>query len=142
MSSCDRVLRALFVQEFQGLFDALFEFDFDGACVARHRREWELFDCGEMRLMAWSYDLPLFEETLRFVYRTKTPERFVLTEVETLERFTESYLVSPDGEALRDSWYYSTLPHFLTAMFDRSGTWCALFDNDNDHAKFYRRPLG
>lgn len=132
------ISRAEFELRYLAMFNRLFLIEASGACVVRHASSWELLEFPKMTLTAWSADFETFDATLKFIAPVTDVDHFVLTEIESLKKFSETQIVLTDRSSVEELWGKSHLPHFKTACFDESANWCAIFDGDTDRADFYR----
>lgn len=132
MTDAVAISRTEFIERYQATFDKLFAFDADGVCVIREYAKWQTMKFPEMTLPGWSADVETFQRFLNFISQVTNPTRFVLAEVESVEKFTEALLVPADRLSVEKLWSRSRLPHFKTVCFDESASWCALFDNFAD----------
>jgi hypothetical protein len=129
MTDATLISRAEFIERYRTKFDELYEFNVNDECVIREHANWEVMEFPDMNLSGWSSDIEIFQCFLYFISVVVTPVWFVLAEVESIEKFTEAWIVPADRLKIEALWIQSRLPHFNTVCFDDSTRWCALFDN-------------
>jgi hypothetical protein len=134
------ISRDEFDRRYRTAFNILFQTDISGACVARHANSWESLEFPDMTLPGWSGDSLVFENTMKFIAPVTNLDQFVITEIESIEKFLEIEVVMRARERLDNLWVKSVLPHFKSACFDESANWCGIFDWQSDSACFYRKP--
>jgi hypothetical protein len=139
MTEMKTLNRTEFVTRYACTFEKIFAFDVAGECVVKSLMNWEVLSFPELNLTAWSADTTIFQHFLEFIGDVVTPDFLILTEVESIEKFSETQVVRAHRENVEKLWIQSHLPHFKTVCFDESTLWCALFDSRMDKASFYRK---
>lgn len=135
------ISRAEFISRYQAVYDRLFCSNALGECLVKNLAAWEVMEFSQMTITGWSADAALFQRCLDFISKVATPSYFVLTEVESIGKFSEVRVIDADRFSVNELWTSSHLPHFNTVCFDDSACWCAFFDNWADRVCFYRRRL-
>lgn len=141
MTDMTALTRSDFVTRYASTFEKIFAFNASGECVVKNLISWELLEFPELNLTGWSADPTAFQHFWEFIGAVVTPNFFVLTEIESIEKFTETHVVRVNRDDVEKLWVRSHLPHFKTACFDESMRWCALFDNQTDTASLYRKKV-
>src|ERR1700752_4346851 len=120
MTDLTSMSRAEFVERYRHIFDKLFTFDEDSNCHIQVPANWECLEFDDLNLHGWSADEETFRPLMNFISVVAKPVHLVLVEVESLERFTEAWIVVARRERIDGLWNRSHLPHFKTACFDDS----------------------
>lgn len=139
-SSVAHLSRAEFLQQYGDAFATLFDFERSDDQILRNNAGWERRTFG-FGLWAFAWDQECFDVLMTFVCPQARPDFLVMTEVESVERFTEVLRVRCDPDALRKGIQDSVLPHFRTACLNRTAHWAVVFDNERSETIAARKLL-
>jgi hypothetical protein len=142
MTDAQFISRNNFIENYFDVFDKLFKFTDSGDCILRDAHVWDTLLIQDMNSTGWTNDTVLFQRTLDFLKPYRQCADIFFTEIESLDKFSETYIVKSNRKAIGKLWCYSHLPHFNFVGFDKSENWCMSFDNDNNKLSIYRKKIG
>lgn len=125
------ISRNEFINNYLNKFEELFSFDKEGKCVFR-KTDAQVLSFDQMTLMGWIQNKEIFQRVLDSISMENRPKQIVITEIESVEKFTESCVVLAERTCIEAALVNSMLPNFDVVCFDDSGKWGIIFDNFED----------
>lgn len=112
-------------------FERRFQFDDNGKCVLRS----DFGKCSTEYFFGLNgvlHDDNNFDEVIGKWATEANDKCIVITEIESLERFTETIVCEPNRASMLRATAQSKLVHFSVACFGDQGEWAAIFENLED----------
>jgi hypothetical protein len=86
--------RSEFIARYGSIFEKMFVLNPTGEYSVRDLVNWELLEFPDLNLTGWTANPTTFQHLLDFIGAVVMPRRLVFTEIESIEKFTETWVVS------------------------------------------------